>query len=727
MIYILSILTEHKVYKLDTNFIYFSYREVLVGSRVNIDFNHQKLVGFILNVEICDDLNKKEEELGYKIKEIDEIIDDKPIINENLLKLAYKLKERYIYPLIGVLNTMLPPSLKSSSSYLNNPKINYITYYELINKSYYPKNKYEERILNKFNNNSLVLKNEFNDSNTLDSLLNNNIIKETKLEKYRFNLEKIFDYPKEITLSKEQENVFNTIKAMNENLFLLKGITGSGKTIIYLKLIEDALKENKTSLILVPEIALTPLMVSQILSKFNNEKVAILHSSLTRSERYDEYRKIRDDKVKIVIGTRSAIFAPLKNLKYIIIDEEHDPSYKQEMDLTYDAKDVAILRSNIEKCKVIFGSATPSIEMMARSKNSDIKLLELNNKYFNKEKNDITLVDFKNKNVFSHSKIFSDILITKINRCLNENKQVMLMINKRGYSSSLTCEECGFIYKCPSCNIPLIYHKDNDSLMCHHCDYKIKFIHKCPICRNTKNFKYGSLGIEQVIEEFERLFPNINYGILDSDKTPTLSQIEEVLTSFNLKKINVIIGTQILAKGHDFKDVSLVGIISADTLLNISSFKANEYTFSLLTQTLGRMGRFYKGEGVIQTYNINNKTINYAINEDYDSFYNYEINNRKKYMNPPFIKLISLRICSLNINSLKNGTFNIVKYLKQVLKEERIESSFIQTKYKNYYSYEIFIKTKNYSNTKVILNKLIKRYQDNKLIRIYLNISPLNL
>lgn len=726
MIYILSVLTEHKVFALDTNFTYFSKEIVEIGSRVKINFHNQFLVGFVLNVEECVDLKQKENEYGFKIKEISEIIDKKPIIDENLLKLANQLKERYFYPLIGVLNTMLPPSLKGSSSFINKAKIQYINFYELIDKNYDPVNKYEERILNKFKYNSFILKSELNDSNTLNNLIEKNIIKETKEEKYRFNLNKLFEYKEIKELNDEQEYALNQIITSNERSFLLKGVTGSGKTAIYLKLIEDALNSNKSILILVPEVALTPLMVSQIVSNFN-EKVALLHSSLTVGERYDEYRKIKDNLVKIVVGTRSAIFAPISNLKYIIIDEEHDESYKQDFDLTYDAIDVAFLRSNNENAKLILGSATPSIEVMAKAKSGKIKLLELKNKFFNKENVHVDLVDFKNKKAFSYnSPIFSDLLIEKIKNRLKNNEQVILMINKRGYASSIRCEDCGFIFKCPHCNLPLIYHKDNNLLMCHHCDYKIVYKNKCSIC-DGNHFKKGGFGIEQVTQEFERLFPSIHYLILDSDKTPSLNQIEDVLTKFNSKEVNVLIGTQIVAKGHDFKDVSLVGILNADTLLNIPSYKANELTFSLLTQTIGRSGRFKKGEAVIQTYHIDNKTINFAIKEDYNSFYEYEILNRKKLINPPFSKIISVRIASKNINIAKFKTKEIYNLFTKILKNELIEYSLAQEIYKGYYSFNIFIKTKNFNETKRIISSFLFKYSEDKEYKIYINVSPLNI
>lgn len=726
MIYLLSVLTEHKVLSLDRNFTYYSSKEVFVGSRVRINFNGQFLVGFILKVEKIDDLEQKQKELGFKIKEISEIIDEKPIINKNLLYLARKVKERYLYTMIGVLNTMLPPSLRGDSSFTNKAKIQYIKFYELIDENYIPENKIEDRILNKFVNSKLVQYDDLGESKTLTNLLDKNIIRIIEKEKYRYQANATFDYDEIINLSEEQKAVLEDIIFSRENTFLLKGVTGSGKTIVYIKLIEDALKENKGTLILVPEVALTPLMISHIISYFK-EEIAVLHSSLTQAERYDEYRKISDGKVKIVVGTRSAIFAPIQNLKYIIIDEEHDESYKQDFDLTYNAKDIALLRSNIEGAKVIFGSATPSIDLMAKAKNKKIRLETLNTRYFNPKENVVSLIDFKRKSNFtSGSAIFSNFLIDKIYEKLKKKQQIILMINKRGYSSSLICDSCGYVFKCPNCNLPLVYHRSNEHLICHHCDYDHKFTHRCPSC-NSLNISYNGFGIEKVKEEFEKIFKGVDYVVLDSDETPTLNQIQKVLEDFNSKKVQVLIGTQIVAKGHDFKDVSLVGIINADTMLNIPSYKANENTFSLLVQTIGRSGRYIDGEAVVQTYQVDNKVINFAINSDYDSFYNFEIKRRYKYFYPPFVNQIALKVCSKTPYEAYNEARRIEGELTRVLINDHVSLSKIQNLYKSFYSYTIIIKSGHLTGVKVVLQSLLFKFQNSKNIRLYVDLNPYDL
>lgn len=725
--YLLSILTNHNVLKIDRSFYYYSNNDVSIYSRVRINFHNQNIIGFVVKKEEFFSISEKEKELGFSLKEIDEIIDQESILNDTLFKLANLIKERYLFSLSGVLNTMLPPSLRSNRK-INNYRVLYNIYYELNDKNYVPISIREKKILDTFRSNNLINKEKLNiESKTFKDLLFKNIIKEVKEEKYRYVPKKIYDYTNKIVLSNEQEKALNKIILTDKKAFLLKGRAGSGKTIIYLKLIEDALKENKSTLILVPEIALTPLIVSHILSYFNNINVAILHGSLKGSERYDEYRKIKNKDTKVIIGTRSAIFAPSLDLKYIIIDEEQDESYKQSEDLTYNAKDIALLRSKLENIKVIFGSATPSIEYYLKAKKENLELIELNNRYFNQEKLLTSLIDIKNPNNFSNkSKIFSNYLIDKISLTLKNKEQIILMINRRGYSSYLYCNDCGYIFKCPNCDLSLKYHKDTNKLMCHTCEYETRFKKECPLC-HSKNIKLNSFGIEKVEEEFKFLFPSTKYIVLNSDLTKDSNQIENALSKFNNKEVSVLIGTQIVSKGHDFKDVSLVGILNCDTFLSTNSFKANELTFNLIYQTINRTGRFFKGEAIIQTYKKDNKIINFALNEDYESFYKYEIENRKKYFYPPFINLILLRICSKDLYLLNKETRIIKSKLNDILKNDHISLSSFKDFFKGKVTSKILIKTNDIKYTKSILKSLLFKYETNKDISLYLDFFPYNL
>ncbi len=721
MIYLLYVYTEYNVQSMNKYFLYYSKNKVEIGSRVEINFNFRNIIGFILKVEEKEKLD----DYSFEIKEITKVIDEKPLLNKNYLDFAELISNFYYYPLIGVLNTFLPKSLKPSSSYLNAPKIKYNYFYYLNDKNYKGNNKHEIDLLNKFSNSNYVLKSKISKTKTLDNLIKNNIISLKQEEAYRYNFSKKFNYEKEIVLSDSQNEAFLKIINSNKKVSLLKGVTGSGKTEIYIKLIEKVINEGKNVILLVPEVALTPLMISRILSYFDLD-IAVLHSSLKPSERYDEFRKIINNKVRIVIGTRSAIFAPINNLGLIIIDEEHDSSYKQEENLCYNAKEIALLRLKMDSnIKIVLGSATPSIETLYKAKNNFYDLIELNTKYFNNYKTNVDLIDLKNENEFKVSKIFSNTLINKITDIINKDKQVIILVNNRGYSSLTYCKECGFSFKCPTCNLNLKYHQNDNSLHCHHCNYKIK-LDKCPRCGNNEFIHYG-IGIQKVEEEFKRIFKNTKYLLLNSDETTSLNEIEDVLNKFNNKESNCLIGTQIISKGHDFKECDLVSIINIDNLLNLPTYKANEETFDIVLQTLGRTGRKNIGEGLIQTNDINNEIIKFAINNNYEEFYNSEIKRRKKYLYPPFINLIEVRFESIDIKKVKYYSTFFKDRFEDIFKSSIIEGPSSIFKYKNGYKNSIYIKVKDIKQIKEDLIYLLNKFDSRKEIKISINFSPYDL
>lgn len=725
--YILKILVQHKVYSLNKTFVYFSNTEILRGCRVAINFHNQEIVGFVNEVEFYDGIKEDyAKDYGFEIKEIDKIIDEKPILNDDLLLLAEKLSDYYCYPFIGVLQTMLPASLTPKDSTFNAPKIKYQDYYELtkeVDINLFNKN--FQKILNKFDGRALIKTSEFNKTKSLEVLLDEGIIKKCTYEINRYKPTKVFEYENKITLNEEQLNAYKSIVQGEDKTYLLKGVTGSGKTEVYLKLIEDTLNRNKSAILLVPEIALTPLMVSRVLSYFSCG-VAVLNSSLTNAQKYDEYRKISSGEAQIIIGTRSAIFAPAKNLGLIIIDEEHDESYKQDdQSLLYNAKEVALIRSTISDLKVVLGSATPSIEMMAKAKNGQVKLLELKHRYQNIELPDVTLIDKLDKNNFKKGyETFSDLLITKIREKLKNNEQIILLMNARGYSNNLTCEECGHVFKCPKCNLALHYHKKNNILFCHHCNFMMKVPKICPECSGSK-MKPGSSGIEKVEEEFKQIF-NVPYIVMDSDRVKTGKQIEKTLEDFNSKKAHVLIGTQLVSKGHDFKDVSLVGIINADLILNYPNYRSKEMTFDLISQTIGRSGRQGKrGEAIVQTSYPNDYAIKRAAEQNYDAFYDEEILNRKKLQNPPFTSLCSVDISSKKLEDVKKFSMQ----MKAFLESKKLDSvlitgpSYIQYRSGQYFT-RIFIRYKKLSVVKSTIESLINVYSSNSLVGVKINFNP---
>ena len=725
--YILKILVQHKIYSLNKPFVYFSNVKISRGCRVAINFRNQEIVGFVDEVTFYDGSKEQySKEYGFTIKEIDEIIDTDPILNDELLKLATTLSSYYLYPLIGVLQTMLPPSLTPKDTTYNAPKIKYQDYYELngnIDINLY--NKIFQKILKKFDGRPLIKTSEFNKSKSLDILIEEGVIVKKRYEVTRYDLHKTFEYENEITLNEEQQIAFNEIVNGVNKTYLLKGVTGSGKTEVYFKLIENTINKGKSVILLVPEIALTPLMVSRVLSYFTCG-VAVLNSSLTSAQKYDEYRKIANGEAQIVIGTRSAIFAPNVNLGLIIIDEEHDESYKQDdQSLLYNAKEVALIRAKDKDVKVLFGSATPSIEMMAKTQNGQIKLVELKNRYNNIELPEVFVVNKSDKNNYQKGyEAFSDLMIDKIREKLKNNDQIILLMNSRGYSKNLVCTHCGYVFKCPNCGLPLYYHKNNNVLFCHHCDYKMTKPKICPDC-SSQEFKLGSFGIEKVEEEFKKIF-NVPYIVMDSDRVKTGKQIEKALNEFNQKKAHVLIGTQIVSKGHDFKDVSFVGVINADLILNYPNYRNKEMTFNLLAQTIGRAGRKNKrGEAIIQTSFVDDYAIQSAIKQDYDSFYEKEILSRKKLQNPPFTSVCALDITCKNCSSLGAFAKQIIAFLNsQKLENTIIQGpSYIQFKNKQYFT-QVFIKYKKLSVVKDTIESLLNVYGTNYNVSIKINFNP---
>lgn len=722
--YILKVLVEHNTYSLKDSFYYVSNEEVKIGSRVNITFNNQYLVGFVVETIYQDlSLHEIENNLGLKLSFIDNVIDEKPIINKELFELALKLSKNLFIPLIGIFQAMLPKDLKPQSvSLKNKTKIAYEEYLEYYPNENFKYTVFEKKILSKFTIFSKLPKKSFSKTKALDSLISKNVLKIVKEEKYRYKIDKIFDYHNQFKLSDLQSKVYEEIINSDDLVYLLHGITGSGKTEIYIKVIEKVLKENKNAFILVPEIALTPLMISRVVSYFN-EEIAVIHSSLTPSEKYDEYRKIRDNKARIVIGTRSAIFAPLSNIGLICIDEEHSKTYKDDK-LSYNAIDVAILRAKYYNAKVILGSATPSIESMSKAKVGKYHLLNLQSRYQNIKLPNVRLIDTKNYMNFSYkSSIFSLPLIKEINERLYKNEQVILLINKRGYSHQLICRECGYAFKCPTCGLNLTYYKENNTLRCNHCDFKMKKPHQCPSC-GSKYFSSIGFGIEKVEEDFKKIF-NVPYLVLDSDRTPKTLQISTILSKFYKKEANVLIGTQIVSKGHDFDDVTLVSILDADGLLSYPSYKTNEDAFNLIVQTMGRAGRkSKKGLALIQTSNPNSSLINFAINNDYEGFYKYEINNRKMFNNPPFYNVIEINISSKRNDLLEQYAKDIYSYLTILNLPISINNFSFSFKKGPIFTRSMYIKYKSIENIHEAINNLIDTFKRKNNLTLKINVNP---
>ncbi|MEA2014535.1 MAG: primosomal protein N' [Thermodesulfobacteriota bacterium] len=460
-----------------------------------------------------------------------------------------------------------------------------------------------------------------------------------------------------ITLNGEQEaalaEIAPQIKSGGYFPCLLHGVTGSGKTEVYLRAIEETIKLGGSAIYLVPEITLTPQLMSRIRNRFDEKMVAILHSGIGQSAKYDEWRRIQRGEARIVTGARSAIFAPIRDLRLIIVDEEHDSSYKQNDHFAYNARDLAIVKAKQRSATVILGSATPGIQTYFNTQNKDFKLIELAERVEGRALPIFDIVDMKQEGGSGKSSpVFSKVLTEAIRNTLDNGKQTILFLNRRGFHTFLYCLDCGYIFKCLNCSVSMTHHKNDNSLQCHYCDFRIKAPPICPSCGGARINSYG-MGTEKVEEEIAALFPGVRVGRMDSDSTSKRGSYENILKSLDRGKIDILVGTQMITKGHDFHDVTLVGIVSADNSLNIPDFRAAEKTFQILTQVAGRGGRGDSpGRVIIQTFNPDNSAIQMARDHNYISFYNDEMQMRKELGYPPFSRMVNLTISATNQSRL---------------------------------------------------------------------------
>ena len=528
------------------------------------------------------------------------------------------------------------------------------------------------------------------------------------------------DIKEEVSLSEKQYEIYNEIINSKESYFLLHGITGSGKTQIYIKLIIEALNRKKGSIFLVPEISLTTQMVNG-LKKIFGDNISIIHSKMTLSKKKAEWEKIYSGKSKIVIGARSAIFAPVKNLGYIIMDEEHENTYKQEDNARYHTRNVALKRAMLEGCKVIFGSATPSFETYYYAQKGSIKLLELNERY-----NGATLPEVEVVNLEDEEGYISKTLLKNMKETISKGEQVILILNRKSHSIQVKCHECNEKLKCPRCSVNLQYYKQINMLKCSHCEYNVKMYEKCPNCKSSK-FNFLGMGTEKLEEELEELFGKENILRMDSTTMKTNTLLKKAYTDFINQKYQILVGTQIVAKGFHFPNVTLVGVINSDQILQFSDFRAGEKTFQLVTQAAGRSGRGdKKGKVIIQTYNSDSNLIESIKNSDFKSYYNEDMSLRELVKLPPFVKYIKIIVSSKKeekskkqINDIYSLVYDKFDYVSQ---PDRANIYKLNDDYRNV----IYIKT---NNKEMMKNRsLLKSIKDqsNSSVRVLIDVDPLN-
>ncbi len=697
--------------------------KIKVGMQVRVPFNKKIINGFVLKID-------NDFQSNYSLKEIDSIVLENFVLNKELLQLGKYLKNITLCSLVSAFNTMLPSSLKIEK---NHDYSKYKTYIEL-NKSsleievYLKAIKYPKQIeiLTELLNGNSIEKNKEN-SSTIKTLVKKNLVKEVKKQVYRLNYDNVKLETKPI-MSEEQAKAASDVKLDKYMTYLLYGVTGSGKTEVYMNLIEKVTRLGKSSLLLVPEISLTTQMIERIYRRFGSE-VAIFHSGLSNGEKYDEYQKIYKGEVRIVVGTRSAIFTPLQNIGLIILDEEHSSTYKQESTPKYNAIDIAKWRGKYNNCPVILGSATPRLEDMYQAVNGKYKLLKLTKRIGKALLPKISLVDMKSELQNKHP-IISRLLEEKIEERLQNKEQIMLLLNRRGYSTTVTCRACGFVYKCPHCDITLTFHKDSNSLRCHYCGYtKIKN-EVCPSC-GGRSLNFMGLGTEKLELELQQMFPLARISRMDVDTTTKKGAYATLINDFANEKFDIMVGTQMISKGLDFPKVTLVGIINADTSLNIPDFRSGEVTYELLSQVSGRAGRkTSNGEVVIQTFNPDNPYINFVKRNDYKAFYKYEMQFRKNTMYPPFCYLINILITGKDIDLVVKESNNVFNYInKNTSQDTKVYGPNMASigKISNLYRYQVIIKYKVDKNLFGVLKYLDGMYASNKNVNLDIDINPLKI
>ena len=720
-----SVLTQIGAKAVDQTFFYHVPKllenNIKIGVRVRIPFGNMILDGFVLGISDNSSYDNS------KIKDIINVIDEEPVLNKEMLLLGKYMSDNLLASLSSCYQVMLPKALKAEVK--SNIKIKYDRYLHRIKSieeidRYIGNCKYESQInlLCKLKEGDILITKMSSSINTIIKYGFASIIYE---ECKRYKYDGISNY-KRVNLTDKQRLVSDTIISSfgKSDTFLLYGVTGSGKTEVYMDVIEKAINNGKSAIMLVPEIGLTPQIVGKFISRFGNV-ISVLHSKLSDSERYDEYRKITNGESKIAIGTRSAIFVPFNNIGVIIIDEEHTSSYKQDNNPRYSAINVAEWRSKYHNCPLVLGSATPSLESFAKAGNHVYKLLTLTERAGGSVLPNVNIVDMKEE-VKKGNFILSDILKNKIGEVLDRGEQAIILLNRRGYSSTISCKECGYVYKCPNCDITYTYHKSSNNLKCHYCGYSMVLPNKCSIC-GSDNLKDYGLGTEKLEETLNSLY-KARIVRMDVDTTSKKGQHQKIIDDFGEHKYDILIGTQMIAKGLDFPLVTLVGVVSIDSSLTSPDYRASENTFQLLSQVSGRAGRSEnKGEVIVQTFNPDHYAITLAKNHDYIDFYKEEMKVRKMLKYSPYYYMVLVSITSKDYELGFKEANKIGSYIRNNISSDSIvlgPTMANMFKVNNIYHYQIIIKYRKDDSLMKVLKFIIDMQVRNNKIDVSIDFNP---
>lgn len=707
--------------------------EVRRGMRVLVPFGARVIEGIV--VDVCD----KTEVTGHKIKNIIKPIENFRVITEDQFKLSEFLKEQYNIGLSDSFRLFLPSQMRSgkikdlvkkevtikdetkAKEYLSklraNAKSQIGAIYYLLEKG----KVYLTELNQKFG------------SSAITKLKNENIVNIEEKVVFRSPYKSIDNsQSSQVVLTPLQEQVASTV-SNKVGFYLLHGVTGSGKTEVYMNIIKNVLAGGKTAIMLVPEISLTPQVLSNFRSRFG-ASVAILHSGLSAGERFDEWKRILMGDAKIVVGARSAIFAPVSNLGVIIIDEEHDGSYISESNPRYNTIEVAEFRAKIANCSLVLGSATPSLESYVKALKGEYYLLEMKQRVNRKPLPPLLIVDMAKEIREGNTGIFSRELEERLRKTISEGNQAIIFLNRRGYASFLMCKDCGWVAKCTDCDVSLVYHRSENVLKCHYCGNRYKVFNVCPNCGGT-NLKQGALGTQKVVEELNNLFPDVKVLRMDNDTTQNKDSHLKILSEFRSGKAQILVGTQMIAKGHDFPQVTLVGIVDADVSLHQTSYKACEKTFQLITQVAGRAGRADKqGEIVLQTYSPRHYVYRLASNYDYTAFFKKEANTREVTNFPPFATIFRILVTAENEEVVREKTKVLYEQMQKYQRENTNDIIYLGVmkspigKIQNKFRYQILIRATNkgeFSLRKYIYSVLDQNKSADCLC--FVEINPQNL
>ncbi|MDE7192079.1 MAG: primosomal protein N' [Clostridia bacterium] len=704
--------------------------DVRKGSRVIVPFGPRRIEGFCIDIADKSDVTS--------LKYVEAVLDDFVCISEEMLALMRYMKDKFYIRYVDALRLFIPSKLRGgrvkelTRIYLALAPD--LTFDEIV-AQIPARAKSQLALVERLRQGGeylTALSNEFS-SSAINALIDKRIIVKSSEEVGRKPMASVKGSGETVQLREAQKRAVDKIFSSKNDVILLHGVTGSGKTLVYISAIQKALAEGKTAIMLVPEISLTPQMLRNFRGYFG-DSVAMLHSGLSDGERFDEWRRLLKGEAKIAVGARSAIFAPVKDLGLVIIDEEHDSSYVSESNPRYRTVDIARFRAEYSGAKVVLGSATPSIESYLLAKKGEYDLAVMSERISDKGMPDVEIVNMSHELLMGNNSMFSSTLENKMISTIKKGEQVMIFLNRRGHSSFVMCRKCGYIAKCSDCDVSLTYHSVDNLLKCHYCGKRYKMLSRCPDC-GSDGIRYGKIGTQRVVEEINRLLPDVSVLRMDNETTTTKDAYLEILGKFAAKEAQILVGTQMIAKGHDFPDVTLVGILDADMSLYHQDYRSNERTFQLVTQVAGRAGRSDKGGKVIlQTYAPNHYVYRYASKYDYEGFFQKENNVRKTTAFPPYTTIIRVLMTSEDEDKVIDTAKSIYRPLMEYAQDNKQDFLYIQAmkaplgRIQNKFRYQIIARIKRENESKIIA-KFYQVIENNQSrgVTVFAELNPQNM